>query len=363
MNGFINAAKRPVESITNFLRDAADNTIKYKPESGKKHWVYIPYREVQNADGTTSKEVIAIQGRVHENVPEPNKYDSCICMSGVEMTDKDGNVVNDGTCPYCDRVGNSYDIYRYKMEQAKIKAEAKGFQGAELEEFMKNQSRKFMQETPVGKAKPYMYLLIIQFKLNASGQPEIGADGLPVFEPKVMKLSDKGITKIQETFTNSGLSIEGSEAIFKYQVQDTPMLVAGSRTVSPVFNGQLLIKYPGLAEAIDATVKKWDWEGLDSAFKEWKGKSTAAAKADCDRIFRAWDAYVADPSVGFLTDTNTKVNNPALTDGQAQANVNEPVATNTPVGGATPTPQMGFGGFGNTGVVDPNAAFGGMPRM
>lgn len=358
MNGFIKAANKPVESIASFLRDSADNSIKYKPESGKKHLVYFPYREVQDENGNVVKSVIAMRGDVHELVPKPNDYDACVCMHGIVIKAEDGTLLNDGSCPYCDRVNDSYEIFKYKSKVAEDKAKARGLTGTELEETIKDARRRFMRETPVGKAKPYLYMLIVQYKLNAQDNPEIGPDGLPVFELKVMKLSDKGITKIQETFQNSGIALEGSEAVFKYQVQDNAMLVAGSRTVSPVFQGKLMDKYPGLKNAIKAAVDKWDWDGLGNAFKEWKGKSVAEAKAQCDTIFKAWDDFQKDPSVGYLSDESKTGTNPALPG--ATAPVNTPVQTNTPVGQTTP--QMGFGGAG-FGGVDPNAAFGNMPTL
>lgn len=362
MNTFVKAAKRPVQSVDAFLKGAADNTIKYKPESEKKHWVYFPTMEIQDDAGNVTNGIIALNARVHELRPEVDKYAACVCLDGIELTDDDGNVLNDGTCPYCERVSDSFDIYRYKMEEAEKKALSRGIAGDELEEYKKNSSRKFMGETPVSKAKPYIYLLIVQFKLNSMDKPELGPDGLPVFELKVMKLSDKGITKIQETFKNSNVDLEGSEAIFKYQKQDTPMLVAGSRTVSPVFKGCLMDTYPGLREAVQAAVDKWNWEGLETAFPEWKGRSTAAAKAECDKIFASWDAYKEDNTKGFLTDGNDKVNNPALPDA-AQQGVGAGVGA-----GAAQTPNMPTGtnmgvpganaGFG-FGAIDPNAAFGG----
>lgn len=366
MNTFVKAAKRPVQSIDAFLKGAADNTIKYKPESGKKHWVYFPTTPVQDENGNVSESIVALNAKVHELRPEVDKYAACICLDGIELTDENGNVVNDGTCPYCERVSDSFDIYRYKMEEAEKKALSRGIAGEELDEYKKNSSRKFMGETPVSKGKPYIYLLIVQFKLNSADKPEIGPDGLPVFELKVMKLSDKGITKIQETFKNSNVDLEGSEAIFKYQNQDTPMLVAGSRTVSPVFKGCLMDTYPGLKEAVQAAVDKWNWEGLETAFPEWKGRSTAAAKSECDKIFASWDAYKEDNSRGFLTDGTEKVNNPALPDAGATAtpaNIGnagaapQAQAPNMPTGAnmGVPGANAGFG----FGAIDPNAAFGG----
>lgn len=350
MNNFINAAKRPVESIETFLRDAADNTIKYKPEAGKKHWVYFPYQMGTNENGETVKEPIAIMGRVHELRPEPNKYEACICLDGIVI---DGE--NDGTCPFCDRVNDSFSIYRYKMDKAVEKAEKRNMVGDELDEYKKNSSRKFMEETPVSKAKPYLYMLIVQFKMDAQQRGlETGPDGLPVFELKVMKLSDKGIAKIRETFINSNIEFEGSEAIFKYDNKENAMLVAGSRVVSPVFQGRALDSYKGLREAIEAAVAKWDWEGIQAAFPEWKGCTVEQAKAKCDKIFHAWDAYQANPAVGFLEDKDEKTTNPAL------PGVNTPTETSTPVGDTTP--KMGFGNAG-FGSVDPNAAFGNMPNL
>lgn len=377
-NKFLKSAARPVTSVKEFLRDSADNSIKYKPEAGKKHIVYIPFTEDLDESGNKTHNIIAIQRGVHEMTPAANKYDACICLEGIEDVDDEGNVINDGSCPFCDRVGASWDIYRYKMDVAKKRLEAQGFMGEQLDAQLKTQSQANSSALIVKKAKPYIYMLIVQYKLGLQDRPEIGPDGLPVFELKVMKLSDKGIAKIQETFDNSGLPFEGSEVVFKYGNEENAMRVAGSRNVSPVFQNRLIDQYPRLKEAIDSAVAKWQWDGIEKAFREWTPCSTAKAKAKCDEMFRTWDAYCADPSVGFLEGgAGATVNNPAL-----ETKQNAPVPTNMQIGTSAQSgmpgmsnpqtegkpqmgPQMGFGNMGfGAGMPDPNSVFNnGGPRL
>lgn len=360
-NNFLKSAMKPVTSVKTFLRESADNSIKYKPESGKKHIVYIPF----TVDDEGNKSIIAIANSVHSLTPGPNKYEAYVCQNGIEAQDGDGNVVNDGSCPFCDRINSSWEIYKFKMEKAKKRLEAQGYTGADLDEQMKVQSRVFNSEREVKEADPYIYMLIAQYKLGEMDRVEIGPDGLPVFELKVMKLSDKAIAKIQETLDNSNVEFEGSEVAFKYKVEDNRMLVAGSRTVSPILQGRYIDKYPGLLNAINAAVSKWSWEGIEKAFREWTPCSTVNAKKKCDDIFKAWDAYCADPSVGFLeSGSGMAATQPAL-----ETKANSPVGVNMQIGDnanmampgmSTPNQQTAAApqpGFGN-----PQAGFGqGMP--
>lgn len=387
-SNFLKAAMKPVTSVKTFLRDSADNSIKYKPESGKKHIVYIPFTQ----DPTTGeKSIIAIANPVHSLTPGPNKYEAFICQNGIESQDENGNIINDGSCPFCDRLTSSWDIYKFKMEKAKQRLEAQGYSGEELDNQMKAHSKVYNSEREVKEADPYIYMLIAQYKLGEMDRVEIGPDGLPVFELKVMKLSDKAIAKIQETLDNSNVEFEGSEVAFKYKAEENRMLVAGSRTVSPILQGRYIDKYPMLLNAINAAVSKWTWEGIEKAFREWTPCSTANAKKKCDDLFRAWDAYCADPSVGFLeSSAGQNPTQPAL-----ETKTNAPVGVNVPLGdsangmpmpgmsvpnqqaapqpgfgnpqGGFGMPQPGFGGqmngFGQ-GMPDPSAVFsGGAPQM
>lgn len=378
-NRFVAASSRPVFSVKQFLRDSSDNSIKYRPESGKKHFVYIPYITCKDENGNDVKSIVAISKHVHEMTPAPGKYDASICLKGTEIKDENGNLINDGTCPFCDRVTDSWNIYNFELNRAVERAEKQGMTGQALEDYKKSCKSNFGRNLKIKAGKSYIYLLIAQYKMTAGNQPEIGPDGLPAFELKIMKLSEKSIQKIQQPFDNSGLQLEGSEAVFSYDVDDSPMRVAGSRTVSPIFQNTFISRYPGLKDAIDAAVAKWDWEGIESAFREWTPISTEAAKKKCDEIFADWDAYQADPSKGYLgSDAVDKTSNPSLTGPTSTPNA--PTNVNVQLGGGNvPQGQAeqsqgvqmpgfgGFGGFGNGGnsnpQVDPNALFNsGMPR-
>lgn len=353
-SNFLKAAMRPVSNVNSFLRDSADNSVKYKPESGKKHHLYIPYSDENDERGEIVKSIIAMSGAIHELAPAPDKYEAHVCLE---------QLFGPGECPYCDNVGKSWDIYRYKMDTAKARAEQGGMNGAMLDDYLKKCSQTYGSERKVKTAKPYIYQLVVQYKLGADNKPEIGPDGLPAFELKVMKLSDKGIGKIQQTFENANMEYEGAEVIFKYEQKDNPMLVAGSRTITPVFQGKLVDTYPALKGAIDAAVSKWSWEGIQKAFREWAEYDKEQALAKCEEMFHTWDEYVKNPAVGYLEDAKqTQTNNPAL---EQKAQPNQPVPTNMELGGqAAPNgfggqvggqaPQMGFGG-----MPDPNAIFGG----
>lgn len=345
-NSFMKAAMRPVSSVKTFLRNSADNSIKYKAEPDRKHLLYIPFVVSTDENGEESRNIIAIDAKVHGLTPGADKYEAYICQMGLEAQDDDGNITNDGTCPFCDRVSAAWDIYRFKMNKDKERFEKFGYTGKDLDTQLKSSSTKHSSEREVKEADPYIYLLVVQYKLGSDDRPEIGPDGLPVFELKVVKLSDKSIKKIQETFDNSNLQFEGAEVAFKYANESDIRLLANSRTVSPIVNGRLIDTYPKLIDAINAAVSKWDWSGLERAFREWTPITTAAARAKCDNLFKAWDAYCADPNVGFLsTSSGAPAGNPAL-----EQKPNTPVNTNMSIG----TGQVGMGGVALPGMNTPN---------
>ena len=88
MPGFLSAAAKKQTDVRSFLRDAAgSNSIKYTPEKGAKHLLYIPYRveDVVDENGNHSpmNRIIAISGAVHEWNGIDGKYRATVCMKGV----------------------------------------------------------------------------------------------------------------------------------------------------------------------------------------------------------------------------------------------------------------------------------------
>lgn len=364
MPNFVSVGAKPVRNVKQFLRDAADNNIKYTPERNARHQLYIPYILTQNEAGEEVKELVARAIGVHDIIPAPGKFEATICLDGIRMTDEsqrdaNGNpiVLNDGTCPFCGRVADAWEIRNHlkKKEEANC-----GKTGDDLVEYMKQVGSRLQQERKVKEAKYYIYLLVVKFKLQADGKtPVLGADGLPDYELKVAKWSSSRVEKIQETFDNSMIELEGGEVVFKYPDVDSAMQLASQNTASPLFGqAKFTEKYPALKEKIDADVAKWSWDDLAKSFREWKGYSVQAAKEKCDELFRAWDAYKSDLGTAneheYLEDT---ANGPAVTNPVLGTQVNAPVAG---IGVELPNaPSIGAPSLG-ANIPDPNAVFGGL---
>lgn len=357
---FVGAAAKPVRNVKQFLRDAADNSIKYVPERNTKHQLYIPYRDAIGDDGAAVKELVAMARGVHDMVPSAGKFEATICLKGLNMTDpnvldEDGQptLVNDGSCPFCDHVSAGWEIRNYLRDMEEKKAVAAGKTGTELTDYMKQVGSNLQKERKVKEARMYIYLLVAKFKLNADGKtPILGADGLPEFELKVAKWSSSRVEKIQETFDNSGIEFEGGEIVFKYPDVDSAMQLASQNTASPLYgNAKFVDKYAGLKEKIDAEVSKWVWDDLPRSFKEWEGYTVKKAESICKGLFKEWEKYKADigtPNEHAYLETSCtgpNVTNPAL-------------ATSTPVSIGVQTPVVGGEAIaGGIAMPDPNAVF------
>lgn len=308
MSNFLKSASKQVVDVRNFLRDSAGgNSIKYSAEKGAKHIIYIPFKSETSIDPATGAEVVkrsinAIQGGVHEWSTQDGKFKATVCLDGVVMKSDDGTVINDGTCPFCDRIGDAWDIYRYRkeLEEASCK-----LTGEQRKNHLEKTTRVFADERKAKEVRNYMYILVVKFRLNESGNPVIGNDGLPEYELKVMKLSASRVEKIQQQVANSGSELPDSELIFEYPNVDDRRLLVSQSTTAPVFpNNRLVAKFPALMNKINEDVAKFEWEGIDKAFPEWAGMTSEAAKTTVNNMFEQWDAYkkelVTNPQAKYL---------------------------------------------------------------
>lgn len=305
---FLKSAVNRRVDVREFLKKAANgDSIKYKGGKGEKHQLYITYSMVEQEDDNGNKvqvkKINAIMGNMHEIRELGSKYPTMtLCVDGEFNKDAEGNVVNDGTCPLCDYVGKSWDIYNYRKN---LEESTCGKTGQLLDEHMKQMGEVFRKERKVTEAKPYMYLLVAQFRTDAAKQyaPVIGANGLPEYELKVMRMSKNTVEKLQQQLENSGVELEGTEIIIGYPNDDNILQMYLNRTVSIAFNKRAITEqYPAVVQAINDDVSKFDWEGIESAFPEWKGMANEVAKSKCDKMFEAWDAYQAE----LATNPNAK---------------------------------------------------------
>lgn len=336
---FVKKASKQVADVRAFLRDAAGgNSIKYAAEKGARHFIYIPFKSQKVLDDDTQQEVvtksiIAIQGDIHEWTTSDGKFKATVCIKGVVENSEDGTAINDGSCPICDRIADAWNVYNYRKEKEEMSCQLTGDQ---RKNHLEKTYATFRDERKAKETRAYMYILVVKFRQTESGSPVMGSDGLPEYELKVMKLSASRVEKITQQVANSGAELEGAELIFEYpNVEDRRLLVSQS-TTTPVFTAKMLTTmYPGLKDKINADVAKFEWDGIEKAFPEWSGMSTAEAKSIMDNSFEQWDKYqkelLANPQAKYLEYVlPSPSSNPAL-DVSKDAVAPAPVIPSAPV--------------------------------
>lgn len=345
MSSFLKSASKQVADVRNFLRESAGgNGIKYAAEKGAKHIIYIPYITETNIDPQTGAEVAtrsicAISGKIHEWTTQDGKFKAVACLDGVVRKADDGTLINDGTCPFCNRIADAWDVCRYRKELEETNCKLTGEQ---RKNHLEKTSRMFIDERKAKEVRNYMYILVAKFRLNESGNPVAGTDGLPEYELKVMKLSASRVEKIQQQVANSGSELPDSELIFEYPNVDDRRLLVSQSTTAPVFpNNRLVAKFPALLNKINEDVSKFDWEGIDKAFPEWAGMTTEAAKSTVDAMFEQWDKYkkelLVNPQAKYLEYVvGAPKTNPNLSGDGITANVAGSIPVIPTIPGVTP---------------------------
>lgn len=368
MASFLSSAGRQTKDIRQFLREAAGgNSLKYKPAKGQKHLIYVPFKSVPtvNDAGETviNKEIIAMSGAVHEWTGPDGKYKATVCLKDVVRNDEAGTVLNDGSCPFCDSVSKAWDVYRYRMEQEEATC---GKTGDELVKHLEGMKKTFADERKAKDAREYIYLLVALYRTDPTKNysPIMGQNGLPEFDLKVMKLSASRVEKLQQQMENSGAEFVGSEMVFEYPNEDDARLVVSQSTTAPVFESkQFIRKYTGLAEAIQAEVDKFEWDGIEKSFPEWNGMTSNEAAKTVDQLFNAWDNFqlelATNPNAKYLEYIGTKGTgtNPAIGQIPAAPQIGVAPSTVPNVPGVNSTAPVGIG------IPDANEIFGNGPTV
>ena len=302
-NSFLKSASKQVVDVRGFLREAAGgSSIKYSAEKGAKHLVYIPYKMKNIIDEDTgatvqTKALVAISGDVHEWKTSDGKFHSTICLDGLVRKAEDGSdtLLNDGRCPFCERISDGWDIAKYRLN---LEEENCKLSGEERKKHLETAYGNFRDERKSKETRAIMYMLVVKFRLNNDGSAIMGSDGLPEYDLKVMKLSASKIDKIQQQVQNAGSELPGSELIFEYPSTDDIRLLYSQSTTALVFpNNKQTTKFPELENKINEDVAKFDWDGIEKSFPEWKGMTSIEATAICTELFEEWDKYKEDLKV------------------------------------------------------------------
>ncbi len=366
MSSFLNLATKRVTDVRSFLRNAAGgNSIKYSIEKGKKHILYIPYQSMQVIDEDSGAEVavnsiVSIEAHIHEWNTADGKFKSCACMDGIFRKDEAGNVMNDGTCPFCEHVTSAWEIanYRKQVEEDNCK-----LTGDAREKYLTDKWREFRDEMKMKAERSYLYVLVAQFTLDDHGGFVMGTDNLPEYTLRVWKMSASKVSKIEETSKNAGFDMPGITLVVQYPNVEDLRQCGGQCTITPTMAPTLAptIQHPSLKDKIDKEVAKFDWEGISKAFPELNGMTTEQAKTMMDNSFEQWDKFQIEkqknPNARYLEYVvETPKENPALDAGVPQLgggmgvpmpnvpnipmpNVQTPNAgQENPMGGFTPVP-------------------------
>ena len=357
---FMQSARKQIVDVSQFLKEAADGAgVKYRPESGKQHRIYVPWQETEmEVDGvkTQGRGLIAISGSTHEWNDSAGKYHTTVCLDGIVRKADDGTVINTGSCPFCKRVSDAWDIYNYRMEQEEANCT---LQGEYRKKHLEGCKQNFSKELKARKAKPYLYMLVAQFKSTDAGEPVIDtATQRPAYELKIMKVSASKVEgKIAKQCKNSGVEVTGSEILFDYPVNDDPMQVSLNVTVSPVVldNMKWITKYPGLEEQILSDAAKFNWDELEQAFPEWKGMTSIEAEETVEQMFQKWDEYKEtlkiNPAAKYLEYTSEI------------AGTNVPLAPQVPNINGVAMPQIPVQQPSMAGAVSQQASIPGIPNV
>lgn len=373
MGSFLKSASKSVSDVRAFLRESAGgNGIKYTAEKGARHVIYIPYTTQQVLDEatnteTTVKTLCAISGDIHEWTTSDGKFKATACLKDIIRKAEDGTtLLNDGKCPFCERVADGWEIYNYRkeLEDATCK-----LTGDARQKHLDNAFATFRDERKAKEVRKYMYILVVKFKLNDQGKEVIGTDGLPEYELKVMKLSASRVEKIQQQITNSGAELPGSELIFEYPNVDDRRLLVSQSTTTPVFpTNMLTAKYPAIVNKINEDVSKFDWDGIEKSFAEWGGMTTVEAESTVNAMFEQWDTYKKERTVNpnakyleYVVHSPTSTPNLGGADGAvAGALPGVPSVPNVP-NVAVPNvavPNVAVPNVPIPGATDPNSVFG-----
>ena len=374
---FLSSASKRVTDVRSFLRDAAGgSSIKYAAEKGARHMVYIPYVTAtetdENGNTRTVKQLVAISGNIHEWQTPDGKYKATICLKDVTRNADDGTVLNDGSCPFCDRVPDAWDIYRYRKEREEAQCK---LTGEDRKKHLEKSNATFADERKAKDARSYMYILIVKFRQQSDNSIILGQDNLPEYDLKVMKLSQSRVDKIQQQVINSGADLPGAELMFEYPATDDRRLQISQSTTALVFpNNMMTAKYPALLDKINEDVKKFQWEGIEKSFPEWAGMTTMEAKKITDNLFEQWDKYCQELKINAGAQYMEYVTSTPVTNPQLGGNVvpGVPGVPNVPGAAAPGVPGVPGGAPGVPGgaptgaeapnippIPDANAMFGG----
>ena len=298
---FLKAASRKTTSIERFLKESLeDGGVRYRTERGKRHYLYIPSMETETLDAegnveSNNKGIVAISGKVHEWKSPDGSFRATVCLKDVVRNGENGESLNDGSCPFCDTIRESWDIYNYRFELESEKAKREK-SGADLEKHIEALKGELASERKTKEPRNLIYLLVAMLELSPNNPKEFVIDketGLPEFKLRVMKLTERRVKDIQTQLENSGLDMLESELIISYPDTNDSRLLVIQSTNSPVFD-KITEKNKDLKEKINIAVSNFEWAGIEKSFPEWAGMTSREADKIVNDLFSQWRKYLTE---------------------------------------------------------------------
>lgn len=299
MSSFMSKARKTNIDLRTFIREANRGTgLKYIAESDAKHILYIPYIKSVTVDenGTESEynQIINVSARVHEWNGLDGRYRSCVCLDGVNIIDEDKNVINDGTCPICERMNDAWEIYKMRIEKEK---DTCGLYGDDLTKHMNDIKGDFSLERKAKEPREYIYILVAKFNTN-NNLPVINrTTGQPEYELKIMKLSTSRSENIMKAIENGEAEMPGAEIMIHYPKTDDARLLSRDSVTTLIYENHpksIISKYKGIADTINKEASLFTFDGIEKTFPEWRGMSTSEAKKTMSELFRQYDEYKSE---------------------------------------------------------------------
>lgn len=286
---------RTIKKVESTIENKREN-CKFKVIPGSRNFFYIPMQTAETVDADGNKTVetqpYAVALDIHEWNDKNGTYHATYCTQDLK------DETHSGDCPMCRATSECWDKYRHLMELAEAECERKGLKGKEAEDFMSDAKKKALSVSLAVKgAKPYLYLLAAQFEKSDTGKTVIDKETkLPKFSLKLLKWSDKRREEVATQFTNSGLTLQGSEIVLQYS--DIPK--GGDRsmvrlTTTPIFGKAMVTtEYPAIVDAINKAVAEFDFEEeAKKAFIELRDMTDSEAEIAMSDIMQEWRSFTA----------------------------------------------------------------------
>jgi hypothetical protein len=280
------------------LLESNNATLKYKAVQKATHVVFFPG---YLSDGEL---VDSYSVNLHR-WGTGRRTEQCICLDGI--TTADGEYT--GTCPICERIDDSWEIYNLLKARAEVECT---LVGEARDKALKTASSELIKSRTAQNAEPRTYLPIVRFLTNEDPKtgrvtPQLGADGLPEFEIKIASYTKFSIEKFTkkleeaELYDDDGnlVPLHGQEFRISYPDNSQAMVLVGQMSVTRLDDSkQYITKYPGVLDKINAEIAEFDFEAaLDRTFPELKDVKPQTLTTKMNQAFLNFDTYKEELAV------------------------------------------------------------------